>query len=82
MALPLLLLAAFVFVAGFEWGNLLLQLVPGCIWMDLVGPVGVLVSNRGRIGRWILFIFQRFSCYRSPLAEISLQKSVSWDKQV
>lgn len=41
-----------------------------------------LVSNRGRTGRWILFIFQRFSCYRSPSAEISLQKSVSWEKQV
>lgn len=38
-----------------------------------------LVSNRGRIG---IFVFQRFSCYRSPLAEISLQKSLSWEKQV
>lgn len=44
MALPSLLLAAFVFVAGFEWGNLSLQLPrtgTWCIWMDLVGPVGV-----------------------------------------
>lgn len=87
MALPSLLLAAFVFVAGFEWG------IFHCSYQGLWylgaygwtswGQWGFLVSNRGRIGRWIfVLIFQRFSCCRSPLAETSLQKSVSWEKQV
>lgn len=54
----------------------------GAYGWTLWGQWEFLVSNRGRIGQWILFIFQRFSCSRSPLAEISLQKSLSWDKQV
>lgn len=41
MALPLLLLAAFVFVAGFEWGNLSLQLPRTGTWVHMDGPRGV-----------------------------------------
>lgn len=45
MALPSLLLAAFVFVAGFEWGNLSLQLPRTGTWVHMDGPRGVSGSS-------------------------------------
>lgn len=45
MALPSLLLAAFVFVAGFEWGNLSLQLPRTRTWVHMDGSCGASGSS-------------------------------------
>lgn len=45
MALPLLLLAAFVFVAGLEWGNLSLQLPRTGTWVHMERPRGASGSS-------------------------------------
>lgn len=45
MALPSLLLAAFVFVAGLEWGNLSLQLPRTGTWVHMDGPRGASGSS-------------------------------------
>lgn len=79
MALPSLLLAAFVFVAGLEWGNLSLQLRRTGTWVHMDGPRGASGSSCVQQRKDWAMDFVRISevqLFRSPSAEISLQKSV------